>query len=202
MDAGVVGEFGVEGGGHGPSLPDGYGSFVGALGGENFDALADVDNLGSTDEDHFQRGITEPALADGTIDLASVGVAADADVEGSQAFLLGIFNLCGEEDCPGAGPERGLGVDELFQLFESGVAKKFQEGARFAAWDDEPVEAVQLFGFLDEHNFGAQLLEPEAVSVEIALQGQDTDFHNKKLKHNGKTLTTGEAVEHGGDLRL
>ena len=40
---------------------------------------------------------------------------------------------------------------------------------------------VELLGLLDEHNFGAQLLEPEAVSVEIALQGQDTDFHMKIL---------------------
>jgi hypothetical protein len=32
---------------------------------------------------------------------------------------------------------------------------------------------------LDEHNFGAQLFEPAAVSIEIALQGQDTDFHGR-----------------------
>ena len=35
------------------------------------------------------------------------------------------------------------------------------------------------FGLLDEHNFGAQLFEPAAVGVEIALQGQDTDGHTE-----------------------
>src|SRR5580692_8980639 len=57
MDAGIIGEFGMESGSHRSSLPDGYGSSIGTFGGEDFDALAHVDNLGSADEDHFQRGI-------------------------------------------------------------------------------------------------------------------------------------------------
>ncbi len=35
-----------------------------------------------------------------------------------------------------------------------------------------------MFGLFDQHNFSAQLYEPIAVGIEIALQGQDTDFHH------------------------
>src|ERR1700691_602262 len=58
VDAVIGGELWVEGGGHGSSLPDGYGGFIGAFGGKDFDAFADVNNLGSTDEGHFERGFT------------------------------------------------------------------------------------------------------------------------------------------------
>ena len=78
----------------------------------------------------------ELAVADGAVDLASVGVAADADVEGAKASLRGIFNLFREEDGAGAGSERGLQADELFELLETGFAEKFQERAGFASGDD------------------------------------------------------------------
>ncbi len=48
----------------------------------------------------------EPAFADGAVELASVGVAADADVDCAEAGLLGIFNFSGQQDCAGAGAER------------------------------------------------------------------------------------------------
>ena len=65
----------------------------GAFGGEDFDAFADVLNFGGADEDHFHGRVAEAAFADGAVDLASVGVAADADVEGAEAFLLRIFDF-------------------------------------------------------------------------------------------------------------
>ena len=46
-----------------------------------------------------------------------------------------------------------------------------------AAGDDQAVDLVQLLRLFDEHNFSAQLFEPLAVSVEIALEGKDSDFH-------------------------
>jgi hypothetical protein len=36
---------------------------------------------------------------------------------------------------------------------------------------------VELLGLFDQHNFGAQLFEPAAVSLEISLQSQHSDFH-------------------------
>ena len=183
MHAGVVGEFGVEGGGHSFSLADGYG--IVPLCGEDFYAFADVLDFGGTDEDHFDGRGAEEALADGAVDLASVGVAADADVEGAEAFLLGILDFGGEQDGSGAGAEGGLGVDEILQLCEAFFAEKFQECAGFAARDDEAVDGIELLGFFDEDDFGAEFFEAEAVGVEIALQGQDSDFHGGSILADG-----------------
>ena len=144
---------------------------------EDFDAFADVLDFGGADEDHFDGRGAEETLADGAVDLASVGVAADADVEGAEAWLLGILDLGGEQDGAGAGAEGGLGVDEIFQLGEAFFAEKFQERAGFAAGDDEAVDGVELLGLFDEDDFGAEFFEAEAMGVEIALQGQDSNFH-------------------------
>jgi len=168
MHAGVGGEFGVEGGGHGSSLADGY--WIAALGSNDLYAFAYVCDFGGADEDHFEWGFAEGgvmrvarviarqefALADGAVDLASVGVAADADVEGAEAFLLWILHFGGEQNCAGAGAEGGFGVDEFFQLGESFIAEEFQERAGLTAWDDQAVDGVELLGLFNEHDFGAE----------------------------------------------
>jgi len=178
----------MKGRGHGSSLPDD--NRVGAFGCEHFDTVAEVNNFGCADENHFegrvaQGGVVriaggdmseEPAFPDGAVDLASVGVAADADVERAEAGLRGILDFFGEQDGARAGSEGGLGVNELLELFESGVAEKLEESAGLAAGDDEAVDLVELLGLLDEHNFRAEFFETAAVSVEVALQGENTDF--------------------------
>ena len=133
------------------ALPCRTATGIGAFGGEDFDAFSDMDNFGarmktisSGDSSELPRRREELALADGAVDLASVGVAADADVEGAKAVLRGIFDFGGEQDCAGAGAESGLGVDEFFQLVESGFAEELQEGPGFAAGDDEAVDVVEL----------------------------------------------------------
>ena len=186
MDARVVREFGVEGGGHDASLADGDGRIIFALGRDDFDALAEALDLGGADEDHFDRrrgGLPFPcflfqelAFADGAIDLASVGIAADADIDGAQPALLRILNFSSEQDRPRARAEGGLVADELLELQESFFAQELEKRARFASGDDQAVDGVQLFRLLDEHNFGAQLLEPFAMGVEISLEGEDADF--------------------------
>src|SRR5579864_6766429 len=120
VDAGIVAELGMEGGGHHSSLPDS--NWICSFGGNDFDAGADALDLGGADEDHLERGVRvkgiaggaavsgreKLAFADGAVDLASVGIAADAYVEGAQAGLSGIFHFRGEQDCSGAGAECGL----------------------------------------------------------------------------------------------
>ena len=96
----------MEGGGHRSSLPDG--DRVVAFGGDDFDACADLFDFGGADEDHFQRGVAEEALADGAVDLASVGVAADADVEGAEAFLSGFSTSLASRIAPAQVPKVGL----------------------------------------------------------------------------------------------
>ena len=199
MDAFVVGEFGVEGGGHGFALADGDGVFVFTFGSENLDTFSEVNDFRGADENHLERrfgGLVysavvvgaayEFAFADGAVDLASIGIAADVDVECAESGLRGIFNFRGQQDSAGAGAEGGLGAHEFFQLGETFFSEKFQECAGFAAGDDEAVNMVELFGFFDEHNFGAQLFEPAAVRVEIALQGQDSDFQDEIILPDGR----------------
>ena len=182
VDAGIVREFGVESCGHGSSLPDR--DWVCTVGGENFDAGADAGNPGGTDEDHFQRRVSELfaerwlqklALADGAVDLAAVGVAADGDVDGAKAGLGGILDVFRQQNRTGAGSEGRFQADELLEFFETFRAEQFQKGATFPAGNYQAVDMVELLGLFYEHNFGAQFFEPAAVGVEIALQGKDSN---------------------------
>src|SRR6201993_3387401 len=185
VNSGVFGKLGVESGRHGSSLLDGDG--IGSFCGEHFDAISDVGNLRRSDEDHLKRRGGEAAFeiaqefsfADGTIDLASVGVAADADVEGAESGLRRVLHFGGEKNRASAGSEGRFGADELFELFETARTEQFEEGARLASGNDEAVERIELLGFFDQHNFGAQLFEPATVRVEIALQGEDSDLHGE-----------------------
>ena len=177
MDAGIVRKFRMKRGGHAPSLAHGYG--IVALGGDYFYAFADVFDFGGADEDHFYGRSAEKAFADGAVNLASVGVAADADVEGAQARLLGILDFGREKNRAGAGSESRLGVNEVLESRESLFAEKFEEGAGLAAGDDEAIDGIELVWLFDEDDFGAEFFETSAVGVEIALQGQDSDFHGR-----------------------
>jgi hypothetical protein len=144
----VVRELGMEGRGHNSSLPDG--DWIVAFSRNDFDFRADALDLWCADENHFQRrvlrgrsglrGSSRPisfhsvffqlaltrftqkkfAFADGAVDLAPVGVAADADVERAEAFLFGILYFGGKQDRSRAGTECGFHADKLFQLFEPG----------------------------------------------------------------------------------
>ncbi len=55
MHPGVLREFGMEGCGHGSSLPDCDRSIIFAFGGDYFDGCADVLDFRGADENHFQR---------------------------------------------------------------------------------------------------------------------------------------------------
>jgi hypothetical protein len=175
VDAGIFREFGVEGGGHGFSLLNRY--RILPFCSEDFDAFADVLAFRGANENHFDGRCAEEAFADGAIDLASVGVAADSDVEGAQAFLIGILYFGGKEDGSGARAKSGLGANEVLQFSESLFAKQFEERAGFAARDDESVDGVELLGLFDEDNLGAKFFKTAAVGIEIALQGQNSYFH-------------------------
>ncbi len=123
-----------------------------------------------------ERALQKLAFADRAVELASVGVAADGHIDGAESVLVGILNFGGEQDRSSAGSESGLEAHELLQPFEAFFSQQFQEGAGFAAGDYQAIDLVELAGLFDEENFGAQLFEPAAVGVEIALQGQDSDF--------------------------
>ena len=64
---------------HDSSLPDDDG--IVAFGGENLDIFSNALNFGRTNEDHFHWGIGQLPFPDRTVNLPSVGVAANADVD-------------------------------------------------------------------------------------------------------------------------
>src|ERR1700723_3067851 len=173
----------MEGCSHCSSLPDR--DWVGTFSGYDFDGRADAFDFRGADENHLQWGRCEFvvkraekfAFADGFIELASVGVAADGDVDCAEARLLWIFDFRGQQDRAGAGAEGWLHADELLQLFEALFPQQFQERTGFAAGDYEAFDRVELLGLFYEHHFGAELFEPAAVGIEVSLQGQDTDDH-------------------------
>ncbi len=115
MHASIFAEFGMEGCRHHSSLPDG--DWIVAFGCDYFYSGADAFDLGGADEDHFDGLFAESAFADGAVDLAAVGVAADADVERAQSGLLWVLYFAGQQDCAGAGAEGWLSRERTALAF-------------------------------------------------------------------------------------
>ena len=86
MDSSVVGKLGVESGGHGSSLPDRDG--IGSFRGEHYDAIADVGNLGRSNEDHFEGQFGEAAFE----------IAQEISLLGSSC-RSGVRRRCGGSGC-------------------------------------------------------------------------------------------------------
>src|SRR5579863_452901 len=117
-----------------------------------------MDDFRRTDEDHLEWRFAECAfvriagsvaggdlpfdklaLANGAVDLASVGIAADADVERAEARLLRILHFCREQNRACTRAESRLGFHELLQFLESGVSEEFKKCPRLASGNDEPI---------------------------------------------------------------
>src|SRR5689334_20221912 len=99
---------------HGLALTDHH--RIVTLGGKNFDARADPLDFGCADEDHFDGCITEEALTDRAVDLASVRVAADIDVDGAKPMLLWVLDFSRKQDGTSTGTESWFQLHELFQF--------------------------------------------------------------------------------------
>src|SRR5437764_5104766 len=127
-------------------------------------------NLRSADEYHLNRRATEQSLSNRAVDLPSVGVAANANVDCTQSLLCGILDFLGQQNRTCAGAERRLELDELLQFFEPRLSEKFEKGARLASGDDQSIDLVELLRFFYQHNFSAKLLQLPSVRVEVALQ--------------------------------
>src|ERR1035437_2799426 len=102
--------------GHDSSLPNRNRVF--AFSGQDFDVGAHALNFWCAYENHLERGVSqlvrnESAFADGAVELASVGIAPDGDVDGAKAGLLWIFDLGGQQNCAGASAERRLAPHEF-----------------------------------------------------------------------------------------
>ena len=146
--------------------------------GEDFDCCAGLYDAWSADIDHLQWAAFQFRFGfdDGAVDLASVSVAFDCRVEHRKALLRGIADFFCQQDASGAGAEGWLRFHEGLQRVEEAVAgEEFQECGRFAAGDDESIDVDQLLGLADEGGFGSGVAQCDGVSIEIALNGEDTD---------------------------
>ncbi len=171
VDAGVGGEFGVEGGGEEMALADENGG--GIAGGEDLDGGAGFGDAGGADEDHFKRraGQGSGGEEDGGVDLAAVGVALDGDVEDAERGLGRVADVAREQDDAGAGAEGGGLADKGVEDVEEAVALQVaQEGGGLAAGEDEAVEVCELGGAADKRGLGPGGDEGLGVSLVGSLE--------------------------------
>ena len=158
VDASVVGKLGVKRRRHDASLPHGDGIFIIAFSSKNFDAGTDARNLWGTDEDHFHRFISELSLADGAVNLAAIGVAANADIERTESGLLRVFHFGRQQDGSGTGAAAALhaltgqpvtsgnpaAAGEYISLFVTGLGVTYQSGG--VSYASAPVFVVMAGG--------------------------------------------------------
>jgi hypothetical protein len=111
--------------------------------------------------------------------LAAVGVAEDGHFQQGEGGLRGIFDVGGKEYGSGTGAENGAafggelsdGVEKPFFLEELKL-----RGA-FAAGEDEGVGFAEIGDGTDFDGLRTELLENGGVCGEVALDGEDADFH-------------------------
>ena len=178
VDAGVVAQFGVEGGGEDVVLADEDGVFF--TGGEGFDSWAGAADAWGADEDHLEWAAGEfgVGVEDGGVDLASVGVAFDCDVEGVEGLLRGVGDVFGEEDDSGAGAEGGSGVDEgLEDVEEAALLEEFEHRGGLSAGHDEAVDAFEVRGETDEFRSYAEHAQGCGVGFVCSLKGENADCY-------------------------
>src|SRR5262249_52037360 len=128
MDPRIVAELGMECCGH--RLPFPHNHRVVAFGGDYFHTWSELLNLWSGDKHHLQRRIAQFAGADGTVDLATIGVSTDSDVESAQPGLRRVGNFLSQHDGARARAEGRFHAHEFLELGEALLTKNSQKGSR------------------------------------------------------------------------
>src|SRR5437899_11141248 len=116
MHSRIVVKFRMEGCGHDCSLAHGDGFLIFALGREDFYSFSDAFNFRCANENHLGGRTGKGTFTNGAVDLSSIGVAANADVQGAESGLPGIFYFTGQHDGAGAGSGWWLNAHALFAL--------------------------------------------------------------------------------------
>ena len=111
MNARVGTQFRVEGRRQRMPLP--HQNRIITLRGDYFDALTDAFNFRGANKDHFNGLVEKLAFADGAVDLSSVGIPANGNVESAKAKLFGILDVGGEEDAACASAKGWLDANEV-----------------------------------------------------------------------------------------
>jgi hypothetical protein len=183
VDTGIVAEFRMKCCRYRHSLLNHY--WIGAFGREYLNFRPYTLDLGCANKYHLdcripQRFGQKLAFANGALALAAVGIAPDADVNGTETGLRGIRDLACEEDRSRAGSESRFRTNELLKLFKARFAKQLEKCSRLPTRNDQAVDAIELFRFPYEHDVSAEFGEPSSMCIEITLQGENTNFHNRR----------------------
>src|SRR5690242_20074943 len=110
MEARIIAQLRMERSGDGIALFDR--DWITAFCGEDFNTGAKSFDLRSADKDHFGRVAVDQTGADGTVDLASVSIAAHSDIKSTERGLGWVCNFLGEHYGAGASTECGFYLDE------------------------------------------------------------------------------------------
>lgn len=170
----IVGEFRMKGRSHRFGLTHNNG--IASFSCEYFHFGSYALDLGRADENHFNRSSKEKTFSNRAVNLSPISVAPNADINCSKPNLVGIFNFFRQQNRAGACSKGRLQTHEFFELRKSGLAKKLQEGAGLSTRNNQTIKFVELIRFFDEHNVSAEFFQSFAVSVEIALQSENSDF--------------------------
>src|ERR1017187_3953229 len=168
--------------GHHTSLPHQHG--IVATFRQDLYALANLFDPRRANEHHLQRLAAERGggLDNCGIDLASVAVAANRDIKSVQAGLMRGLDLLGQQDCARTGPKGRLAVHKIVQLLKALLAQQLQKGTGLASWNNQAVDLIELLRLADKYNLRAQFFQAAAMRIEIALQCENTDFHNPSFQ--------------------
>src|SRR4051795_6823550 len=125
--------------------------------------------------EHRAQGVAEAGEVEiglEALKLAPERVAARRHVEHAEMVAV-------EHDHPRAGGEdRGAARGKLAQwLGEALALDPERHRGRLAARHDQPVQTLEVLGRLHEAAIGAELREDPAVRLEIALEGEYSDYH-------------------------
>ncbi len=180
MNRGVAREFGMERSGQDFVLL--HQCRFAIVFGKNCDSGSDLFDDRAADEDHFQRirlerGGTEEDVAG---DLAAVAIAEDGHVEELERVLRWILDVGRQQNRTGAGAEHGA---PLPGKFPDGVVKAFfleklELCSAFAAGQNQAVAVCEIGDGADFDGVSTELVKHGGVSLEISLDGQDSDFHD------------------------
>jgi len=138
MDAGLVRQFWMES--RGKKAPGAHQGGKAVAGREDFHIRTSPGNPGSPDEDHLEGPAREGGLGleNRRIDLTSICIPLDSDIERSQGLLCRMLNVLGKQDSPGAGAKGwNLCNERLKNVKEVIPFEELQHRGRFAARHNE-----------------------------------------------------------------
>lgn len=155
--------------------------------GDDLNAGTGIEEAGSTDENGFHGGGAESRLEGGedcsgtdrALELASVSVADDGDIEEAEGVLGGGADAGGEQYGAGAGGEGGALKDERAQTGgETAVGEELEHGGTLAAWEHDAVKRVEGVRGADLDRITAGRAESTRVGGKITLEGEHSDFRH------------------------